>query len=494
MAKVMDQLQGTAIKVIHSRITDVLLNAVYETANTYYEYSDTEVYGDSLAHSDLTDEMNRVRTLYKKMTENLKKPLEERGEYKAELEDAKEKLHDKYKTLFVYKTLCSKLFENGKTEAKKRTIPEELRDIPLPSSEEIADTVIAKAAQCYDISYIVSKLYTKIPLRMAKSKYDEFLSANLEALFEGMSSKFLKNCRETFSIQLSPRKNANYGKYFPLVKESLEEHIGFDVVSADDEALMDYNDMLDDLAESIDNIEILLNVCFNTVDYFEILTEYAMDEKYAYYDNAVIKDLMYACSDLIGSDSPEVLAESITEQTSDLISQLYEETRGFEDALQDIIQQLSDKQKQNLPDDCRLAISVYNAINEKFMQELSDEMSAVEKKGLEPASVAETDETIKEIVDMVNEKCEGLPAAERKQIKQSFIDLVPVHVSPTEMHDYIVYALDGLKDEEARIIAYGDILEILDDMGLINVDDEFGEEHEHHDHDCEHEHDHEHNH
>ena len=41
MALIHEQLQNTAIKVIHSRIADVLLNAVYEIANLNDEYSDT---------------------------------------------------------------------------------------------------------------------------------------------------------------------------------------------------------------------------------------------------------------------------------------------------------------------------------------------------------------------------------------------------------------------------------------------------------------------
>lgn len=493
MAKIMDQLQGTAIKVIHSRITDVLLNTVYETANTYYEYADTEVYGDSLAHGDLVDEINRARALYKKMPENLKKPLEERGEYRAELDDAKAIMRDKFKTLFVYRALCQLLFESGKRQAKLRTIPEELREIPLPTPEEIADTVIAKAAQCYDIPYVTSKLLAKMPMRMAKAKFEELITLNLEALFEGMSEDFMKKCSESFAIRISPRDSEHYGKYFPLIKDSLEEHIGFDAAAADDDALFEYNDMLDDLEENIDCIEELLNVCFNIVNYIDILMTYAMDETYACYDNAVIKDLMYACADMVDSDTPEVLAESIAEQTSDLISQLYEETRGFEDSLQDTLQLLSDTQKKNLPDDCRLAIEVYNAVVIRFMQEVSDEMVPSEKKGVAPAGIEAVDAEIKNIIDMLNEKCSTLSAAERKQLKQRFIDMTPMHMPPAELHDYIVYALEGVSDEDMQMIAYGDILETLDEMGLLGVDDELDDEenehHEHHEHEHHHDHD-----
>ncbi|MBQ6555613.1 MAG: hypothetical protein IJR45_06855 [Firmicutes bacterium] len=490
MAKIMDQLQGTAIKVIHSRITDVLLNVVYETANTYYEYADAEVYGEALAHSDLVDEINRARALYKKLPEILKKPLEERAGYTAELEEARKIMQDKFKTLFVYRALCQNLFEDGKRLMKLRTIPEEVKDLPLPSHEEIADTVIAKAAQCYDIPYVTSKLLSRLPMRMAKGKFDEFVSLNLEALFEGMSAKFMKNCKETFFLRLSPLDSDSYGRYFPLIKQSLDEHITFDINAADDDALFEYNDMIDDLEENIDCIQELLNVCFNIVNYLDILTAYAMDDKYAYYDNAVIKDLMYACADLVGSDSPEALAESVAEQTSDLISQLYEETRGFEDTLQDTLQLLNDEQKKNLPSDCRLAIDVYNAIVSKFMQEITDEITAIEKKGAEPAGIAETDAAIKEMIDRLNEKCEGLAAAERKKLKQRFIELIPVHISPEELHDYIIYSLEGVSDEETRLIAYGDILETLDEMGLLSVDDGFDDEDdEHHEHHHDHEHD-----
>ena len=57
---------------------------------------------------------------------------------------------------------------------------------------------------------------------------------------------------------------------------------------------------------------------------------------------------------------------------------------------------------------------------------------------------------------------------ENKLFRQESIDRIS---SPEELHDYIIYSLEGVSDEETRLIAYGDILETLDEMGLLSVDD-----------------------
>lgn len=502
MAKITDQLQNTAIKVIHSRVTDVLLNTVYEIANLNDEYADTEIYGEVIAADDMADVIQKTKDLFLKLPENLNKELEGRTEYINEINSVREGIMEKHKAVFAYRALCGAL-EDQNTHRSRLALAgtDEMRDIIPPNNEELVDSVIARIARSYDIPYIVSLVLSKVPLRMARAKYDELISRSLEMLFMDMSPAFIENCKSTFATQLAPRSTQGYGKYFPLIAQSLDELSAFDHTKASEDELEEYSDMIDDIGERIDNTETILNVCYNITNYLEILAVYSIDETYATYDNLIIKDVFYSCIDMLRSDTPEIYTEAIIDKASDLIEELFGEARDYEDTLQDLIQNLGEKQKAALPDDTRLAIQVYNSIVYKYMLEISDGLTALDRNNMQPAGMEEADRAVKETIKMINDTCEALTPAEKKLLKQRFIAQVPMDISPTELRDYLLYAFEGITEENARLVAYGDILEALDDMDLIGFDDEHEHHHDcdcghdhYHDHDCDCGHDHHHDH
>ena len=486
MALVHDQLQSTAIKVIHSRITDVLLNTIYEITNHNDEYADPEIYGEILAYSDLSDEIKGICALFKKLPENLAKQLEDRSGYNAEIAAYRQGLIDKYRCVLAYAALTNRLSDTGTFRSKLEMIQEDADILPR-NDGELVDTVSAAVARSYDIPFVISSILSKIPLRMTKAKYDDFVSRSLELLFGDISNAFIENYKYTFAVQLDPQGSPDYGKYFTLIAQTLDELVKYDYSTASGEELEEQVSMTDDVSERLDNIEEIFNVCYNISNYLEILNTYALDEKYACNDDPVTKDMLYSCIEMLDSDTPEMYTETIIDKTTDLIEQLFNDARDYEDTLQDTVHRLTEAQKNALPEECRLSINVYNAVTSLYMLEISDGLTEINRGNMKPATIGQTDAAIKDILSMISDACGKLAPAEQKTVKQRLFTQFPADISPNEFREYMLYALDGIKDEPTRLVVYGDVLEVLDDMHLIDFD----EEHAHH-HGHEHEHSHEH--
>ncbi len=496
MALVHEQLQNTAIKVIHSRITDVLLNTVYEITNLKDEYADTEIYGEILAYTDLSEEIEKICALFKKLPENLAKQLEDRTPYNDEIAEYRNGLVEKYKSVLAYSEFADILAGESGFRSKLEMI-QESADILPQNDGELVDTVSAAVARSYDIPFVISSILSKIPLRMAKSKYEDFVSRSLDLLFSDISNAYIENYKYSLSVALDPQHSGAYGKYFTLIAQSLDELSKFNYSNAKGEELEEQASLVDDISDKLGNLEEILNVCYNISNYLEILNTYALDEKYACNDDAVTKDMLHSCIEMLDSDDPDFYIETIIERTTDQIEKLFNDARDYEDTLQDTVHRLTEAQKMALPEDCRLSINVYNAVTSLYMLELSDAVTDINKGNIKPATIDETNAAIKDVIKMINDSCTALTPTQQKLVKQRLFTHFPADISPNEFREYMLYALEGIQDKATRLVVYGDVLEVLDDMHLIEYgEDEHEHHHHHHDHDCDcgHEHDHEHEH
>ncbi len=493
MALVHEQLQNTAIKVLHSRICDVLLNTVYEIANLNDEYADTTIYGEILAYSDLSDEIHKTEELFKKLPSYLAKPLEERTEYTKEISARRDSLTDKYKCILTYAALTKRLAYKGEFRSKLEMISENT-DILPHSDADLVDTVSASVARSYDIPFVISSILSKIPLRMTKAKYLDLAQRSLELMFSDIPKRFIDSFKFAFSANLDPRGLSEYGKYFPLIAQTLDELSKFDYSSAKGEVLEEQMSMIDDVGDKTDNIEEILNVCYNITNYIDILNTYSPDAEYAFYDDPIKKDMLYSCIEMLDSDTPEIYTETIIDKITSLIEALFNDMRDYEDTLQDTMHRLNDAQFRALPEDCRLSLQVYSAITSLYMLEITDGLSGISRGSSKPATIEETDSAIEDILNMLTTACDKMPVSEQKLVKQLLFTQLPADISPNEFREYMLYALEGIKDDGIRTVVYGDVLEVLDDAGLMEAGthaQKHAHEHEHeHSHDCDCGHDH----
>lgn len=491
MALVHEQLQNTAVKVIHSRIADVLLNAVYETANLSDEYADTTIYGEILAYTDLSEEIERTRGLFKRLPHYLSKPLEERAEYTKDISSHRDSLTEKYKSVLTYAAFTNIIAYKGEFRSKLEMIGKNTDILPR-SDSELVDTVSASVARSYDIPFIISSVLSKIPLRMTKAKYNDLAQRSLELMFGDIPKKFIDSCKFTLAAHLDPQHSPYYGKYFTLISQTLDELAKFDFDTASGEALEEEMSIIDDIRDKTDNIEEILNVCFNITNYLDILNTYCPDEDYAFYDDPIKKDMLYSCIEMLDSDTPEMYIEAIIDKTTDLIETLFNDMRDYEDTLQDTAHRLTQAQFMALPEDCRLSLRVYNTITSLYMLEISDGLSGISRGSSKPATIEETDAAIADILKMISDTCDSMPPAEQKLVKQLLFTQLPADISPNEFREYMLYALDGIKDDATRTVVYGDVLEVMDDAGLMEAGTHAQKHAQKHEHGCGHDHDHDH--
>ncbi|WP_250227917.1 hypothetical protein [Anaeropeptidivorans aminofermentans] len=440
---------------------------------------------------DLIVIRKRIVHHLKNLPDLLDLKMEERTEAIKEFKGLKEDIISIGESIYCYHSLNNIISEIFLRYHKLHLIRSEKEvKINLNNFYKDAISFVTREQHTDTAPYDIASLMRCFPLKMARNRYYDYVSKGIYALAEGSDEEYLKDIISLFKLRFFPAGFDFYGKYFPSVKNELDEYlkINFDDLSHDE--VLRQADSLEENMELIEEISSYAGMLYESINYLLILTTFTTNFEYITEENLIYKDIYYTVSKNINTEDFALYEENIyhdlEEATIIVVDEIIaQEKNGFLSLRAEDLNELSE-------DMLELA-KIQRLETEIYYEMLSDAVFSVKRSPSSPAAEESLiKDTLNSFVEYMKEMTQNLPPKIQKIIRQIFLDAIPSPFTVNEFYEYMVYAFENTDSFEERLLALDMAGTIFEETGFLKELEEEDGEHSHHHHDCGCGHDHHH--
>ncbi|MGL4791323.1 MAG: hypothetical protein ACRCW1_07945 [Anaerotignaceae bacterium] len=376
---------------------------------------------------------------------------------------AKETLLEVARCILYYKTkltLFSQLLsnENLVKDCKNKELSFETLDLSVFYTDCI--DFIQEATTADEQESRMQQLFECLPLKMARNNFFSLVEDSLKLLLEGATEN---DVNEFFQFQLqtnAPELNPEYGKYFQDVIAYFENKLTLNIEDLSPEDFDNEFDELDDIVDTLENINSQLVIIQENLCYLTILFSLGFTVDSLTENNFEIKDIYLKTCEIIENPQEEIFIDATMELLEPHIDSVIDESLKLDKRELSLMKKIKDFSK--LPEELTKTIEISNFIQNTFYKNLNDEIFAVNRINNEETTASKEfiESKIKDHISTLQKYYENQPLKLRKLQMSMLLSQLPTNMEIKQLMDYIKDGIDNSKTE-AHSIA------IIEKIGMI---------------------------
>ena len=443
-----------------------------------------------------TNEMSEYLRIIEEFTVNLNDifslSTDKREDFLKKINETKNNVKKAARSLFIYDSFKTILFEFFAEEESYRKI-KEFND--FENSTFDYDAIVD---DCFEFIYEndnegkigeeyielikKSKIISCLPLKMTKVKYNDYLRNSFLKMFEGTTKNSVIGLTEFLKYSFAPFNAKEYGETFYYISEKFSALLDIDPLELSDDEIEENIELIFDIESEIDEAKEFLSSFYNDLNYIQNLTLFCVDSEYLFEDDILFKDLYFSAKNVIETKENEVFIDDILDRIYDKIEGMENDIDAMNKNFDDILNMI-DIEKAS--EDVYTYVMTKIRIDDNFNEELAFSMMNcfdTEENGV-PADEQFLNDKINEFLDFVKDSCSHIPNRKAKQIKAMFLKNIICPMDSEECEEYIEYVIKSLENMERRLIYMYKLSNLFQEEGFYmdDYDEQYTEEH-HHEH------------
>lgn len=473
--------------LIKSDLKFNLLNLIYDNVSILL---DKDEYNYT---SEITDIKDEIYNIIINLNSILNNSIKNRDEYINKIKNLKNKLSLFYESINLYKNFSNLIihFFTEQSMIKKLHEKENITNFDFKNIiTDIYNYIYNNGKDDFYAKYEKGNLLSLVPLRMTKNKYREVITNAFIETFIGLRESFVDKRIYVLKQVMSPFSHDDYGKYFPLIKDKLDDMWKTDYINMTKNEL---NKLIENCYDTRDEIEKIIDTAsmyYNHLNYIENILLFCVDNDYLYEDDILFKDIYYTTCNIIKDKSNIVFADKILNDTEKRIDLTLNEINRLEKTFYKIAE---NKNSYDFPEKLNKYIKIETAIKTNFNNDIKDTFLYINSENKDKL----TDEKyIKskadEFLSYIENSLYNIEKDKRKHIKNIIFSYLCSPFKDNDLIDYIAFTIEKTNDNALKYITYVNIVNFLHKKNTNKNTcenetcqcHEHKHEHEHHCHHC----------
>lgn len=491
--KVNNNITQTTVKLITCKLKDIFYNLINDMCDLYEREDNGDIPEEFLPL------INKVRDCVHRISEELNKDLADRQDFIDELNALKTEYISAARPLVLQsraaENITSYVEHMMACNTVKKEDDEEYHNISHMILEGV-EHYLDEETDELGLGMSMALIAAKIPLRMTREKYCDKVREGIKGEVTILAKDNSGDVVPFIEFNCFPQLCEGYRDMFGENAEEIDTLYNEDIGKYDEEQLDKFatraGEVFDRVFETCDSI----NIAYNDINYMLALCAYASNEEFLTDDDPIIRDALYSCREMLESDMPELIYETLGERMVDLIEKNFAKTKELNDKFSEYSIKYD---KSEMSTETQNLMDLYNYINTLYYLEISDETYRI----CRAEESLRSDDPTEELINMVGEINKRYPAAKSKYFRKQIFNYIPLIMSKKEFIEYYTYCIDPHNPTAESKAALVDVFELLNLGTSYFKDEDFDEEdceleehmHHHDDHcGCGHHHHHHHHH
>lgn len=396
---------------------------------------------------------------------------EARTDFIGELKSLKSELLDvsiKVKLYEMFFDIISQMF----SESTVRCMADKAKHMDMDNTSILEECfeVINELDTDEEKEIMMAKVLGCMPMKMASSKFNDYVSHSLYLLMGGSSKKLTEKAADHYKCRFAPFAAPGFGEYFPEIKDKLSESFSLDLEGFDEDGLYDHMDRLTEDMEPVDDTLNFLRCIYNVINYVINLASLVTDKDDLFEEDFLCRDLFFAALDLLKAPEESVLLNKVKELSEDRIEHYNATIPSISESIDKVLNKLS---IDELSDDAAAKLVSSSMYLYNFSSELDAALaySSPSNTEGEPASEQETKEIIDSLISFLNDAVKELPRDKKKFLKKRLMALLPWPYDFDEFVDYVSYLFESIEEYTQKIAVAYELYNLISDVPGEEEDD-----------------------